>query len=176
MYDCFLLTFIGIVGMQSDKAYAYSTGSTFTIYITTSDVNIRKGPGTSYESYGVVPKYTAIDTGQVKETSGGWSKVEMVKSGSVKTGYIKSSYLRKSTSNRFYKATSNVKVRKGPGTSYSAITTVPKNADQLLFYDYKVYANGHNWVADLSCKVNSPVGSTGYDIIGLSWTAFDYYR
>lgn len=172
-----ILGLTGICVTQSHKAYAYSTSSyTAKVYITTANVNVRKGPGTSYASYGILPQYTAIEGGQIEGIYGGWAKVRVWNDSSEAVGYISSSYLQETTSNRVYSATSNVNQRRGPGLSYSIESTFPANGGARLMYNYIVSADGYNWVANYNCDMFSQVGSSGYYVCSKAWTVFSYFQ
>lgn len=174
----FVLTLTGVCITQSNKAYAYTTLSyTGKVYITTANVNVRKGPGESYASYGILPQNTAMVSGRIIGTSGGWTQVSIYNAnGSEVVGYISSSYLTQTTSNREYNATTNTNVRKGPGTSYSTICTMPTGSGQTLFYNYTVSADGYTWVADENAVFDAPIGSSGYYVCAASWTVLSYYQ
>ncbi|WP_024832744.1 SH3 domain-containing protein [Ruminiclostridium josui] len=166
----------GVNVLQPTTVNAYTTGATFSTYYTTDNVNVRKGPGTSYASYGIIPANTVLWTGQYQGTSGSWIKIRIFNSKTETTGYINSSYLKTTTTNRFYTATDNVNIRKGPGTSYGIITTIPKGADQRLWYAHKVHANGYTWVATDGANSNISLGSSGYYIGAYAWVALDYFK
>lgn len=163
--------------IPNERVEAYSTlNYNPTVYITTENVNVRSGPGTSYSSYGILPVNTVIAEGQQKGKSGNWTKFRIWSGGTEKIGYIESSYIKSTSSNRLYQAKSNVNIRKGPGTSYSTIVTVPKGSGQLLFYGYKISADGYEWVADCYCDANQRIGSSSYYICSKGWTAIQCYK
>lgn len=95
-----------------------------TIMRTTANVNLRTGPGTNYKSLGIVLKDREV--GVVSFTSNGWAKLE-------NGNYVCAAYLVKATNydknNVMYLyTTANLNLRKGPGTGYSKIITIPKGA------------------------------------------------
>lgn len=100
-------------------AFAYSKGDV--LECTGNDVNVRKGPGTSYAKLGLLDKGDKVT---FISKSGSWSKVEY----NGQTAYVYSKYLKESasgstgssSSNTMY-ATTGVRVRSGPGTSYSQL-------------------------------------------------------
>lgn len=173
-----MLILTGLSMLPSENAFAYTTfDSTNTAYVTTATVNVRSGAGTSYSSYGTLPDNTAICPGLIEGTSGSWTKIQLYSSSSSSTtyGYISSSYLTKTTTNRRYTATSNVNVRTGAGTSYSEVYTVSAGNTQILFYGYKVSANGYSWVPVFECTKKTTVGSSSYYITSFGWTAIAFY-
>ncbi|HWR22962.1 MAG TPA: SH3 domain-containing protein, partial [Feifaniaceae bacterium] len=146
----------------------------------TANVNIRTGPGTSYQSLGMLYKgNTIIKTG----TSGDWTKVLY----NNKTAYIKSSYLKAysgsasptpivpvlptptpapaPTSSLLY-ALAETAIRKGPGSSYKAIgyldpgdSISPLGAAANGYYQVQLGGNtGYVRVSDVTSQ--SP-GSSG---------------
>jgi SH3-like domain-containing protein len=98
-----------------------STSTNYTVRVTADDLNIRKGPGTSYGTNGSITNkgiYTIV------QESNGWGKL---KSGA---GWIDLSYTEKvtsatsSTTSTPYtvKVTADaLNIRKGPGTSYASV-------------------------------------------------------
>lgn len=110
--------------------------------VTGSSVNFRKGPGTSYSKIATLSKGTEV--GYISE-SGGWSKISY----NGKIGYMSSQYLGNNTtgtpstdnSDKDNSCTdvtviskkivtgNSVNFRKGPGTSYSKIATLPKGTE-----------------------------------------------
>ena len=97
------------------------SGSTTTM-VATANVNVRKGPSTSYSIVGSLVKGETV---QKTGTSGNWTQVRY----NNQTAYISSSYLKAytgggstppSTSSLLY-AIEDTAIRVGPGTSYRAI-------------------------------------------------------
>ena len=81
---------------------------------TTEYVNLRSGPGTNYDSKGVLAEGTSIT---VTDTSNSeWYAVKT----SAGTGYIFSQYIALGGSGSSAKTTEYVNLRSGPGTSYSS--------------------------------------------------------
>ena len=90
-------------------AYAEETSAKTTEY-----VNLRSGPGTNYDSKGVLAEGTSIT---VTDTSNSeWYAVKT----SAGTGYIFSQYIALGGSGSSAKTTEYVNLRSGPGTSYSS--------------------------------------------------------
>ena len=103
---------------NADSSYMTVTASE--TKVTTADLNMRTGPGTSYSVILVIPKGSTVT---VTEYSGVWAKVNY----SGKTGYCHTSYLKDSTASTETRyTTANLNMRTGPGTSYSVILVIPK--------------------------------------------------
>ncbi len=114
---------------------ASSSTSTSVRYVNSSSgLNVRKGPSTSYAKITTLTNGTKVT---VISTSNGWSKIT---SGSI-TGYVSNQYLSTSsittngTSNnessqtsvtKYVNASGGLNVRKGPSTSYAKVTTLAK--------------------------------------------------
>ena len=147
---------------SSSKTSGATTGSTTvkgTLY-TKSGVNMRKGPGTDYEVVTEVPGKTKVNVyGETKN----WSEVEY----NGKRGYISNYYLLASPDATDTVAasteketvalgtmyiTSGVNLRKGPGTDYDVITTMPKGAA------VEVTGSENGWI---KVKYNGQEGFTG---------------
>lgn len=100
--------------------------------ITATNLNVRKGPGTSYSKLGSVKKgYSFKITGKAKDTKGKyWYRFSF----NGKNGFVHSSYVTtKSTSEYTVESVSNINgtvkegplnVRKGPGTKYETLGTI----------------------------------------------------
>jgi peptidoglycan endopeptidase LytF len=107
------------------------TGQTQGTYMTTATVNVRKGPGTDYETVAKIPKGARV---QVVGKQGSWLKVQS-KHGNP-PGYIDERFAvpRKEkaapapASPGTYTTTATVNVRKGPGTSHAIVAKIPKNS------------------------------------------------
>ena len=100
-------------------------------YLTTTDVNVRKGPGTNYEIVATVPKGIKI---HVAGREGNWLKVQS-KHGNP-PGYIDDRYARPLDDPRqqsvqavegVYVTTAEVNLREGPGLHYRVLATIPKD-------------------------------------------------
>jgi peptidoglycan/xylan/chitin deacetylase (PgdA/CDA1 family) len=111
----FALVFSGL-GFTKIKALAAED-----VRVTTANLNLRSGPGTSYAVIAVIPKGTSVT---VQSTVGNWAKVTY----SGKTGYSSMSYLVPvSTSvNDFRITTANLNFRSGPGTTFPILAVIPK--------------------------------------------------
>lgn len=121
-----------------------------TIMVTTANLNLRTGPGTSYSIIRVIPKGAQVE---VYSTSGGWAKV--THGGS--TGYCSTTYLQYKTSTDIRITTEELNLRSGPGTSYSILAVMPKGAKVNLLsvsgYWAKVIYNGTTGYAHTSYLV-----------------------
>ncbi len=117
-----------------------------TIYatVTASSLNIRSGPSTDYSIVGVIPRGGGIE---VREYGTYWSKIRY---GGV-SGYVSSKYfvITEETNPVGDTATciaSSLRIRKGPGITYTAIGSIPYGATvEVLSYDAswsKVSYNG----------------------------------
>lgn len=122
-------------------------------------MNVRKGPGVGYE---VVTWVKNGESVTVLESGKSWTKIKVDKSG--KVGYIKTSALSSdsaapapadkshtlgSVATKY--ATSNVNVRKGPGTKYEALFSISRNAK------LEILGEEGNWFL-----VRTETGKTGY--------------
>ena len=121
------------------------------IRITTARVNFRTGEGTNYSSIGVLEKGTKV--AYISE-KGNWTKVEY----NSKTGYICSDYLQKeqssSTTNTMYVTPDvGLNMRKGAGTSYAVIKTLPKGTQVT------VHSTSNGWSQITASGVQGYVSS-----------------
>jgi uncharacterized protein YraI len=102
-------------------------------YLTTTDVNIRSGPGTKYDVVTTIPKGIKVN---VVGREGNWLKVES-KQGN-KPGYISEKYARPLETQQVaqsktatpsvagaYRTLRDVELRDGPGTKFKVVTTLP---------------------------------------------------
>ncbi|MGH7835522.1 MAG: SH3 domain-containing protein [Candidatus Binatia bacterium] len=99
-------------------------------YVTTEETNVRRGPGSNYETVAIIPKDTKV---HVVGSEGGWLKVES-KHGKA-PGYILERHATRSgpggtrDTARFvpgpYVTTEEVGVRRGPGTNFDVVATIP---------------------------------------------------
>ena len=97
-----------------------------TAMITTANLNMRTGPGTSYSIIRVIPSGAEV---AVLSTSNGWARLTYGGS----TGYASLSYLKlktplPSTSTDIRITTEELNLRSGPGTTYSIIAVMPAGA------------------------------------------------
>ena len=122
---------------------------------TTAALNIRKGPGTSYASLGVLPSGTTVTV--IEKCSNGWYRV---KTAANVYGYCSGDYLKvtlgtatptpkptatptpkptasptpkPTTAIALGKATTYVNLRQGPGTNYTILVTMPTDGAIKIF-------------------------------------------
>ena len=149
------------------------TGALAANVTSTTDVNVRSGPGNSYSVLTVMKKGTT--TSQLG-TSGSWTKVTV----NGKTGYVCTKYLTSgsssssttpsstSTSKTVYITASALNVRSGPGTSYSVIGGLSKGKAASVVGTsgswYKIkYGSGYGYISSKytsSTAVDSGSSST----------------
>jgi|SRR5713226_8915971 len=107
------------------------TGQSQGNYVTTATVNVRKGPGTNYETIAKIPKGTKVE---IVGREGRWLKVQS-KHGNP-PGYIdeKFAVLRGETAAPTarrapgtYITTTSVNIRRGPGTNNPIIAKIAKD-------------------------------------------------
>lgn len=153
-------------------AFAYTKGDT--LECTGSDVKVRKGPGTSYSKIGVLDKGDKVT---FISKSGSWSKVEY----NGQTAYVYSKYLKasssagssgsSSSSSTMY-ATTGVRVRSGPGTSYAqvgsltadqAVVRTGKSGSwvQISYNGTTAYVHGKYLTTVVPDGVDESIGSSG---------------
>jgi len=115
------------VSYSGKSGYAHSSylKSVSDVRYTTANLNMRTGPGTSYQVILVIPKGAEV---AVLDSSSSWYKVSY----GGKTGYVSSTYLSGTQTApaelpvRY--TTANLNMRTGPGTSYQVIVVIPKGA------------------------------------------------
>ena len=124
---CFLLAILlltaALVWVPAEKAFAADTTGTYTVNY--SYLNVRSGPGTSYELLG---KLSQGDSVTVKEVKDGWGRITYKD----KTAWVAMKYLKKaeeqSTGGTAYTVNySYLNVRSGPGTSYKLLGKLSEN-------------------------------------------------
>lgn len=114
---------------------------------TTSNVNMRSGPGTGYSKITTIPKDSSVI---VLDSKDGWYLVKWEDY----EGYISSKYLEILTGDyeRTAITAANLNLRSGPGTNYSILKTIPE-ATEVIVHDSqgdwtKIESNGTvGWVA-----------------------------
>lgn len=126
---CFFLTaslFLLFVG-------AAAAQSTLGSYLTTTDVNVRQGPGTNYEVVATIPKGVKVD---VVGKEDHWLKIESLHGN--KPGYIDEQFARPLSTQQTtqsktvvasvtgpYKTVREIDLREGPGSTYKAVAKLP---------------------------------------------------
>ncbi|MGE5304558.1 MAG: SH3 domain-containing protein [Alphaproteobacteria bacterium] len=127
-----LLPFLMAVMVLPGTAAAQTVQET---YVTTADVNLRKGPGTKYEVVTIIPKNVKIS---VVGRDGYWLKVESKHGG--KPGYIDERYATPVSGQRSaqtttsplatagpYRTLRETDLREGPALTSKVITKLPAN-------------------------------------------------
>ena len=117
-------------------------------YYTTTNLNFRVGASTNSSKICQIPKNSKVILIDFN-SNGLWAKV--IYQG--KTGWVSSKYLNNQPlkQDTYWEGTTteNLRIRKGPSTAYSTITTIPKNSK------VKVYDEQSGW---LKVKYNSYEG------------------
>lgn len=146
------------------------TGAFAANVTSTTDVNVRSGPGNSYSVLTVMKKGTT--TAQLG-TSGGWTKVTV----NGKTGYVYGKYLTgggsssttpstTTTTKTVYVTASSLNVRSGPSTSYGVIGGLSKGSSASVVGSsgswYKIkYGSGYGYISSSYTSSSAPSsGST----------------
>jgi len=107
-----------------------------TVYgtVTASSLNIRTGPSTNYSRVGSIPRGGVIE---IREYGNTWSKIRFGGT----SGYVSSKYfvLKTEVAPSAQTATvkaSSLRIRKGPGTSYTHIGSIPNGKTvEIISYD-----------------------------------------
>ncbi|WP_195543537.1 SH3 domain-containing protein [Massiliimalia timonensis] len=132
-----------------------SSSETLITYTTTTAVNYRTGPGTSYKVVATLSKGKSVSvvSGYSKSANGyTWSKIKI----SGKYYYVASKYLKKNASSSgsgsssaeklaTYKATTTVHYRTGAGTSYKSAGLLYSGSKVSVVSGYSKSANGYTW-------------------------------
>lgn len=117
-----------VTTVEESTASTASTTATFKNsynVVTTKNLNLRKGAGSSYSVIRAVKKGTTFYV--VKNSSGNWVNV---KDSSGKSGYLPTRYLNKGSGSKLTaqcKTNDSVNLRSGASTNYSVLTVVPKS-------------------------------------------------
>lgn len=130
LMTCIMSMLLILAAVPAVPAYAADSS---TAYVTTGDVNMRSGAGTSYNIVVTVPAKSSVT---VTDTSNsGWYKASYKnKQGKKYKGYISSKYLKKSTATKkaaatgTYTATGNVYMRKKADKQSDAVIVIPEKA------------------------------------------------
>lgn len=144
------------------------TGALAANVTSTTNVNVRSGPGNSYSVLTVMKSGTTTSN---LGTSGNWTKVTV----NGKTGYVYSKYLTSgsnapstpttSTSKTVYVTASALNVRSGAGTSYSVIGSLSKGKSASVVGTsgnwYKIkYGSGYGYISASYTSAKAPSSST----------------
>lgn len=127
---CIMSALLLLTAIPAMPAYAADSSAA---YVTTGDVNMRSGAGTSYNIVVTVPAKTSVT---VTDTSNsGWYKASYKnKQGKQYKGYISSKYLKKDKAAKkdaatgTYTATGNVYMRKKADKQSDAVIVIPEKA------------------------------------------------
>lgn len=124
----FVMTLIVLTSMATVAYAASSTKSSTKPYVASTSVNVRSGPGTSYSEIGNLAKGTK-ETGTVTD---GWLKFSY----NGKTAYCLAKYFSSESTVSTAKSTtyqvnvSTLRVRSGPGASYSKLGELTKGTKE----------------------------------------------
>ena len=144
------------------------TGALAANVTSTTNVNVRSGPGNSYSVLTVMKSGTTTSS---LGTSGNWTKVTV----NGKTGYVYNKYLTSgsnapstpttSTSKTVYVTASALNVRSGAGTSYSVIGSLSKGKAASVVGTsgnwYKIkYGSGYGYISASYTSAKAPSSST----------------
>ena len=138
--------------------------------VSTSDLNVRTGPGTSYSVKTVIKKGTPVT--KVAQY-GNWAKIQV----NGTTGYASLSYLDgltgsssstttpSNSSKTVYVTASSLNVRSGAGTNYSVIGNMQKGASATVVGSsngwYKVkYGSGYGYISSKYTSSSKPSGGS----------------
>jgi uncharacterized protein YgiM (DUF1202 family) len=146
----FLSTFLGVASGEAQSPRG--------TYVTTSEVEVRKGPGINHEVVATIPKDIKVD---VVGKEGYWLKIESKHGG--KPGYIDEQYARPLnyqqtaqakpgglTAAGPYRTLEEVDLREGPGTQHRIVAKLPAGIKVNV-----VRAEG-DWLRVESKKGNRP--------------------
>lgn len=132
-------------------------GRTGVVTIVCNELNMRKGPSTDYQVVGVLKKGKSfIAYGQVN----GWYNLggeQWVSGGSSYVSYQADAPPAPSKPSRIGVATTkvNLNVRKGPGTNYGVVRTIPKNESWNVYEKQGGWLKVHDgWISGSSEHVS----------------------
>ena len=155
--------------------------------VTATELNIRKGPGTSYDSVGKYKKGDKVTITEVKgdwgKTNKGWINMKYVNTGSTTSSSTSSSTTTTDSkyttlvTNGSKKSLGKVKitigalnVRYGPGSSYEVVKSVAKDTkhdyyqksgDWVRIADGWIYTKGYAEIEGSGTSSGTTTGSTG---------------
>jgi N-acetylmuramoyl-L-alanine amidase len=139
-YILFFLTFLLLCSpfpIKPDSAFAEGS----TVEITTDTLNVREGPGLSYQVIEVAKRGERFS---VIEEKSDWIQVSLNSSG--KKGWVAAWLVKKHSSNEVSSSKSGIvtanqlRVRSGPSTSYKVVTTLSQGATVTII---KTESNWH---------------------------------
>lgn len=161
---------------SSSSSSSSSSESTKTVYITASSLNVRSGPGTSYDVVGSLKKGASVKT---YGTKNGWYKIKY----DGKTAYINSDYTStkapsgssssssssassSTETKKVYITASSLNVRSGPGTDYKVVGSLKEGAAVNTYGTkdgwYKIKYNDKTaYISKKYTSTKAPSGSSG---------------
>ena len=130
------------------------------MYTIPESLNVRTGPGTSYDKIGTLSKGSKVE---VVEESDGWSKIKFNDG----YGYVSTSYLTETPEESvkiMYTTPESLNVRTGPGTSYDKIGTLSKGSKVEVVEESDGWSkikfnDGYGYVSTNYLSESSDVGS-----------------
>ena len=147
--------------VKSESIQPSNPGETIKVmYITAESLNVRSGPGTSYDKVGVLMKGSKVE---VVEKMNGWSKIKYNNG----YAYVSSNYLSESPQENFkimYTTADSLNVRSGPGTSYDKVGVLMKGSrvevvEEMNGWSKIKYNNGYAYVSSRYLVENINSGS-----------------
>lgn len=156
----------GLVQMNlAPFGHAWKVGETVEVLaeetkVTTSNLNMRTGPGTSYPVILVIPKGATVS---VIGYSDSWAQVTY----GGRSGYASTSYLTSpSSSTEVRYTTVNLNLRTGPGTGYAIVLVIPKGSSVNVLsissgWAKVSYSGRTGYVSAAYLSTASPGSSTG---------------
>lgn len=154
-------SFLGIITYSGEQVEA----ATKVTYEVTTKLNVRAGAGSNYKLLGTLKKGTKITVSS--QTKNGWYKFNY----KGKEAYVSGKYVKKittkttstksttasNTGNRYKVTVNNLNLRKGAGTKYKSVATVPKNITVTLLskkgnWAYVQAGNYKGWVSNKYLK------------------------
>lgn len=117
-----------------------SMNSLGTGYVTATELNVRSGPATKYNSYGCLRQNDRVEVfidSACVDTE--WYRVNdiTVNGKKITAGYVHRHYITvDGASARIARVTAEVAVRSGPGTKYTKVNTAPKGKAFYVIPDY----------------------------------------
>ena len=140
-----------------------STPSTTKTGVTTTGLNVRKGPSTSYDKVGYLASGSKVEIVEV-DSKTGWYKIKYNNSYAYVSNLyvtVQSSSTPSTSTNKTGKTTTGLNVRKGPSTSYDKVGYLASGSKvEIVGTDsktgwYKIkYNNSYAYVSNLYVTVN----------------------
>lgn len=154
-------SFVGMSFYSSEQVEAATLG---TYEVTASSLNVRAGAGTNYKSLGSLKKGTKITV--TAKAKNGWYQFTY----KGKKAYVSNKYVKKVTTttkkttttnqksgNRYKVTVDGLNLRKGAGTNYKSITTIPKDINVTVHskkgtWSYVTAGKYKGWVSNKYLK------------------------